>query len=126
MAVGWIFLVLFIALPLIKAFTGRGYVLKQYEEGRTKELVKESLRPFWAGALLNIFVLSPSLNLFFIATDPVYKEGDTYLFGEIESIPSGFITVIIVAILITALNIAATVVLGNIFSKKLKEHLKSL
>ena len=126
MIAGWIFLVLFIALPLIKAFTGRGYVLKLYEEGKAKELIKESLRPFWAGALMNIFVLTPSLNLFIIATDPVYKDGDNYIFGKIASIPSGFITVVIVAVLITALNIAATVVLGNIFSKKLKEYLKRL
>lgn len=126
-AAGFIFLALMTAFPLIKAFTGRGYVLKQYETGKVKELIQESIRPFWAAALLNIFVLAPSINLFMIATDPVYKSGeDPYLFGEIESIPSGFIVVIIVAVLMTAANIAASVVVGNIFSKKLKEYLKNL
>lgn len=123
---GYIFMVLLIVLPLVKAFTGKGYVLKQYEEGKVKELIQDSIRPFWVGALFNVVVLTPAINLFFIAHDPTYREGDVYLFGEIKSIPSAFVVVILVGLFITAINIVLTVVLGNVFSKKLRTMLKNL
>ncbi len=115
-----------IALPLIKAFTGRGYVLKTYEEGKVKQLIKETVSPFWVGGAFSFIMIVPALNLFLSANGEKYDDGKTYLYGHIESNPSGFVAVIIVVVLLTALSIAATAVIGNILSKKLKEYAKNM
>lgn len=124
---GPIFCLLITALPFIKAFTGRGYVLKTYEEGKAKDLIKETVRPGWAMGILNIFMMAPALNLFFSAQGAEYEDGgDPYIFGEIEGLPSGFIVVVIIVLLMTAISIAFSVVIDNIISKKLKEFAKNM
>lgn len=123
---GPVIIALSVALPLIKAFTGRGYVLKTYEAGKVKELIKETIQPFWAGGAFSLIMIVPALNLFISSNGEEYKDGKTYLFGEIESIPSNFVVVIIVVVLLTAASIAATAVIGNLISKKLKEYAKNM
>ncbi len=123
---GPVFVALSVAMPLIKAFTGRGYVLKTYEAGKVKELIKETVMPFWAGGAFSLIMIVPALNLFVSSNGEEYKDGKTYLFGEIESIPSGFVAVIIVVVLLTALSIAATAVIGSLITKKLKEYAKNM
>jgi len=126
MFLGPVIVALSVALPLIKAFTGRGYVLKTYEAGKVKELIKETIQPFWAGGAFSLIMIVPALNLFISSNGEEYKDGKTYLFGEIESIPSSFVVVIIVVVLLTAASIAATAVIGNLISKKLKEYAKNM
>ena len=128
MIIGIILLVLSIGFPFIKAFTGRSYVLKQYEEGKVKELINESTKPFIVGSLFNIIVLVPSINLFIATNDInyVYKDSSRYIFGEMESIPSGFIAVIIVSLIMTALVLAASIVICKLLSRKLRELAKNI
>ena len=123
---GPVIVALSVAMPLVKAFTGRGYVLKTYEAGKVKELIKETVMPFWAGGAFSLIMIVPALNLFVSSNGEEYKDGKTYLFGEIESIPSGFVAVIIVVVLLTALSIAATAVIGSLITKKLKEYAKNM
>ena len=123
---GPVIVALSVALPLIKAFTGRGYVLKTYEAGKVKELIKDTVNPFWSGGAFSLIMIVPALNLFVSTNGEEYKDGKTYLFGEAESLPSGFVAVIIVVVLLTALSIAATAVIGSLISKKLKEYAKNM
>ena len=123
---GPVIIALSVAFPLIKAFTGRGYVLKTYEAGKVKELIKDTINPFWAGGAFSLIMIVPALNLFVSTNGEEYKDGKTYLFGEAESLPSGFVAVIIVVVLLTALSIAATAVIGSLISKKLKEYAKNM
>ncbi len=124
--VGIIFTVLSVLMPILKAFTGRGYVLKMYEEGKVKALIKETVRPYWYGGLLCIFVATPSLNLYLSAANAEYEAGKTYIFGEMEEITSGFIAVVVVALIVAAIIITLNAVLGHVFSRKLKEYEKNL
>lgn len=126
MIAGPIITALLVAMPLIKAFTGRSYVLKLYEEGKAKQLIKETVSPYWVGGAFNIIMITPALNLFLSTNGEEYKDGKTYIFGRVEGLTSGFVTVIIVVVLLTAISIAATAVIGNLLSKKLKEYAKNL
>ena len=123
---GVIFSILLVVFPIIKAFTGRGYILRQYEAGKAKQLIKESMQPFVFGSLLNLMTLVSPLNFYIIASNAEYKDGKTYLFGEITGIQSGFITVIVVAAIITIVSLVLNILISNLLGKKLKGYYKNL
>lgn len=124
--IGPILIALIVVFSLIKAFTGKSYVLKQYESGKVKELIKETVNPNIAGGFFSLAMIVPSLNLFLSANGEEYKDGKTYFYGEIEGIPSGFVAVVIVIVLLTGMAIAGTIVIDNILSKKLKEFARNI
>ena len=123
---GIIFSILLAVFPIIKAFTGRGYVLKLYEEGKAQQLIKESTQPYIVGGIMIIATIFGPLNFFLSAVNVEYKAGDTYIFGEIEAIKSGFITICVVVAILAALTIAATIIINNLVTKKLREMAKNL
>ena len=124
--IGPIMFALIVVFSILKAFTGKSYVLKQYESGKVKELIKETMNPSIVGGFFTIAMITPALNLFLSAHGEEYKDGKTYFYGEIESIPSGFIAVTVIVMLLAAMAIAGTIVIDNILSKKLKEYAKNL
>ena len=117
---GIIFTALLAAMPLIGAFTGRGYVLKLYEGGKVDQLYKETVQPPFAGGVICLMTLVAPMNLYLSSMNAEYESGKTYLFGEVTGITSGFIVVIVVVVLTAVLSIAGVVIGNAIASKKLK------
>ena len=76
MVMGIIFTLLCIAMPFIKAFTARGYVLKQYEQNK-KQIIQESMKLTAAPAILNLAMITPSLYIFFNVSLSEYKANTT-------------------------------------------------
>ena len=117
---GIIFSLLLTAMPIIGAFTGRGYVLKLYESGKMDQLYKEIVQPPFGGGVFCLMPLVAPMNLYVSSMNVKYEAGKTYLFGEIQGITSGFIAVVVVAVLTTVLSIVGVVVANAINTKKFK------
>lgn len=121
--VGIIITVLFVLTALLNTFTRRGYFLRTYEAGKKVELIKSLCRVNWAPSLFAIFVFVPSFQVFLNASTMEYKDDKTYLFGRIEPLQSGFVTVCIVAGIVFAILLASSIVITKLATKKLRSYL---
>lgn len=123
MIIGIVLMILSAGLPVLKAFTGRSYVLKQYEAGKAKELIKETSNPYFAGAFFNIVVLIGSINLFASTSDIKYeyKDSSRYIFGEMASLPGNFVVVIATSVILAVLTLVASIVVSKIMTRKLRK-----
>ena len=123
----FIFGFVFIALFFLIAFLGnpKSYLLKTYEgspEGGNI-LVTNVLRVsnlIFGPALVIVSLVSGPVMVYVNSTDLKYDA--TYIFGQVEGLPAGLITAIVVSVIFFIIMLVGGLVTRSIFVKPLKKY----
>ncbi len=122
----FIFGILFFVLIVLVTVLGtpKGYILKTYEAPNGAVNLANNLKrrgvPFF-GALFSLPLVGTLFATYINCLDISYRDGKTYIFGEIAALTPNFITALIACLSLIALMLAGGILAKVLVNKKLKK-----
>ena len=120
---GFVFLALIVLVATL-GFT-RGFALRTYLKGGSKELVKNlGGSKNFIGIVLCLFPIMGMVTTFVQASDLDYSKGDNYIFGQIETIPGNLIAAIAVSLVLMVGMLIVAIIATARFKAKVKAFIQ--